>query len=94
VVAFARTSKDFSDIVACCLNLTPVPRHGYRIGLPRSGRWVEAINTDAEIYGGSNTGNLGGVTAEPIPWGGQPFSAEVTLPPLGGVWLVPESSTR
>jgi 1,4-alpha-glucan branching enzyme len=92
VVAFARTSKDLSDIVACCLNLTPVARSSYRIGLPRSGRWVEAINTDAEIYGGSNVGNLGGVTAEPIPWGGQPFSAEVTLPPLGGLWLVPEGS--
>jgi 1,4-alpha-glucan branching enzyme len=91
VVAFARTSKDFADIVACCLNLTPVPRPGYRIGLPRPGRWVEAINTDAEFYGGSNVGNLGGVMAEPIPWGGQPFSAEITLPPLGGVWLVPEA---
>jgi 1,4-alpha-glucan branching enzyme len=91
VVAFARTSKDFTDIVACCLNLTPVPRPSYRIGLPRAGRWVEAINTDAEAYGGSNVGNMGGVEAEPIPWGGQPFSAEVTLPPLGGVWLTPVS---
>jgi 1,4-alpha-glucan branching enzyme len=89
VVAFARTSKDLTDIVACALNLTPVPRPSYRIGLPRPGRWIEAINTDAEIYGGSNIGNMGGVKAEPLPWGGQPFSAEVTLPPLGGVWLVP-----
>jgi 1,4-alpha-glucan branching enzyme len=90
VVAFARTSKDFTDIVAVVLNLTPVPRSGYRVGLPRPGRWVEAVNTDSTHYGGSDTGNLGGVVAEPVPWGGQPFSAEVTLPPLGGLWLVPE----
>ena len=89
VVAFARTSKDYLDIVACCLNLTPVPRHGYRIGLPRPGRWTEVINTDAEAYGGSNVGNLGGVLAEARPHGGQPYSAEVTLPPLGAVWLAP-----
>jgi 1,4-alpha-glucan branching enzyme len=89
VVAFARTSRDYTDIVACCLNLTPIPRYQYRIGLPREGRWIEAVNTDADAYGGSNVGNMGGVVAEPIPWGGQPFSAELTLPPLGGLWLVP-----
>ena len=90
VVAFARTSKDLSDVVACVLNLTPVPHHGYRVGLPREGRWLEAVNTDSTHYGGSDTGNYGGVVAEPIPWGGQPFSAELSLPPLGGLWLVPE----
>ncbi|MEA2170868.1 MAG: 1,4-alpha-glucan branching enzyme [Solirubrobacteraceae bacterium] len=91
VVAFARTSRDFSDVVATVLNLTPVPRHGYRVGLPRAGRWVEAVNTDSTHYGGSDTGNYGGVVAEPIPWGGQPFSAELSLPPLGGLWLVPQA---
>jgi 1,4-alpha-glucan branching enzyme len=92
VVAFARTSKDFTDIVACVLNLTPSPRSGYRIGLPREGRWVEALNTDSTHYGGSDMGNFGGVEAEAIPWGGQPFSAEFTLPPLSGLWLVPEEA--
>jgi len=92
VVAFARTSRDFSDIVATVLNLTPVPRYAYRVGLPREGRWVEAVNTDSTHYGGSDVGNCGGVVAEPVPWGGQPFSAEVTLPPLAGLWLVPESA--
>jgi 1,4-alpha-glucan branching enzyme len=90
VVAFARTSKDFSDIVATVLNLTPVVQQSYRVGLPRAGRWIEAINSDSTHYGGSDTGNYGGVVAEPIPWGGQPFSAELTLPPLGALWLVPE----
>ena len=92
VVAFARTSRDFSDIVATVLNLTPVPRYAYRVGLPREGRWVEAVNTDSTHYGGSDVGNCGGVVAEPVPWGGQPFSAEVTLPPLAGLWLVPEAA--
>jgi 1,4-alpha-glucan branching enzyme len=65
-------------------------RGPYRIGLPRAGRWKELINTDAEQYGGSGVGNMGRVEAEPIPWHGQPFSAEVTLPPLAALWLVPD----
>ncbi|MGH2805530.1 MAG: alpha amylase C-terminal domain-containing protein, partial [Thermoleophilaceae bacterium] len=71
-------------------NLAPVPRAGYRLGLPRAGRWREVLNTDSGFYGGSDTGNLGGVEAEPVGWHEQSFSAEVTLPPLGVVWLVPE----
>jgi 1,4-alpha-glucan branching enzyme len=53
------------------------------------GGWLEAINTDAESYGGSGLGNHGRVESEPVAWHGQPFSAEVTLPPLGALWLVP-----
>ena len=70
-------------------NLSPVPREGYRLGLPRAARWQEAINTDSTFYGGSDVGNLGGLEPEPIPWHGQPVSALVTLPPLAAVWLVP-----
>ena len=54
-----------------------------------SGRWREALNTDSAFYGGSGEGNLGEVKAEAMPWHDQPFSAELTLPPLGVVWLVP-----
>jgi 1,4-alpha-glucan branching enzyme len=72
------------------LNLTPVPRHDYRLGLPHGGRWVEAINSDSEHYGGSNVGNLGGVAAVEESWHGQPFSTSLTLPPLAGLILVPE----
>mgnify|MGYP003293010128 CR=1 FL=1 len=73
VVAFCRAGEDPArDVVACVCNLSPVPRHGYRLGLPQAGRWRELINTDAEVYGGSNTGNFGGVDAEPTGWGGQP----------------------
>jgi 1,4-alpha-glucan branching enzyme len=89
VVAFARVGRDDRPLV-CVMNLTPVPREGYRVGLPRSGRWRELINTDAESYGGSGVGNLGAVEAEPLPWHGQPVSAALTLPPLGVIWLSPE----
>jgi 1,4-alpha-glucan branching enzyme len=90
VVAFCRASRDHERVVACVCNLAPVPRENYRLGLPRSGRWHELVNTDSEVYGGANVGNLGGVAAGPIPWHSQPFSAEITLPPLGVLWLAPE----
>jgi 1,4-alpha-glucan branching enzyme len=94
VIAYARTSKDFSRVLVFAANLSPVPRGPYRLGLPRSGRWRELLNTDSTFYGGSDTGNLGGIEAEPIPWQGQPFSAEITLPPLAALWLVPEEPAR
>jgi 1,4-alpha-glucan branching enzyme len=90
VLVFARFSADGSRCLVSAGNFSPVPRYGYRIGLPRGGRWREALNTDATGYGGSNVVN-GAVEAEETPWHDQPFSAEVTLPPLGVVWLVPES---
>ena len=76
--------------VAFVVNLTPVPRERYRIGLPLAGGWREVLNTDAGIYGGSGMGNAGSVTAEPVGAHGQPASAEVTLPPLAALWLVPD----
>jgi 1,4-alpha-glucan branching enzyme len=75
--------------LVCVANLAPVPREGYRVGLPRGGAWTEVVNTDAAGYGGSGTGNGGGVEAEPVPWHGQPCSAELVLPPLGVLWLAP-----
>jgi 1,4-alpha-glucan branching enzyme len=71
------------------LNLTPVSRSGYRLGLPRGGRWMEILNSDSEHYGGSNLGNLGGIEAADDSWHGQPASAELTLPPLSGLILAP-----
>jgi 1,4-alpha-glucan branching enzyme len=91
VLAFARASKDGERVVVFVANLSPVPREGYRLGLPRATRWKEALNTDSRYYGGSDTGNLGAIEAEPIPWHNQPVSGLVTLPPLAAVWLVPES---
>jgi len=91
VFAFARASRDAERVLVCVSNLSPVPRQGYRLGLPRPARWREALNTDSNYYGGSGWGNYGAVEAEPLPWHGQPVSAEVTLPPLSTVWLVPET---
>jgi 1,4-alpha-glucan branching enzyme len=90
VFAFARRAKDSERVVVFVANLSPVPRERYRLGLPRAGRWRELLNTDSGYYGGSDAGNLGGVEAGPPAWQNQPFSAEVTLPPLGALWLVPD----
>ena len=91
VFAFARVGKD-DELLVCVMNLAPVVRSGYRLGLPRKGRCVEALNTDAECYGGSNAGNYGGVETQDVQWHNQPQSAELTLPPLGVLYLVPERS--
>jgi len=90
VLAFARASRDGERVVVFVANLSPVPRFGYRLGLPRPQRWREVLNTDSSFYGGSDVGNLGGVQPEPIPWHGQPVSAAVTLPPLAAIWLAPD----
>jgi 1,4-alpha-glucan branching enzyme len=72
------------------LNFTPVPRDGYRIGVPRGGAWRECLNSDAALYGGSNAGNgPGPLTAEPVPMHGQPFSIALKLPPLAALLLAP-----
>jgi 1,4-alpha-glucan branching enzyme len=90
VLAFARLDAQGERPVVCVLNLSPVPRYDYRVGMPSCCRWTELLNTDSGHYSGSGVGNLGGVEAEPVPWHDQPFSALLTLPPLGAVWLVPE----
>ena len=85
VYAFLRYGDDGDAPVLVVCNFTPVVREGYRIGVPREGRWVERLNTDAGVYGGSNVGNGGGVVAEPTPWHGRPASLSLTLPPLATV---------
>ena len=72
-----------------CVNFSPVVRHHWRVPLPAGGAWREVLNTDAEFYGGSGVGNLGGVEAVEEPLHGRAFSAALTLPPLAAVWLVP-----
>jgi 1,4-alpha-glucan branching enzyme len=92
-LAFARFSRERDRTLVCICNFSPVPRHGYRVGLPVGGRWREVLNSDAAVYGGSDVGNAGLVDAQDAPWHGQSFSAEVTLPPLGVVWFVPEGQS-
>ncbi|GIF36843.1 1,4-alpha-glucan branching enzyme GlgB [Actinoplanes xinjiangensis] len=79
------------DTLACIVNFAAVPHEGYRIGLPRAGRWTEVINTDSELYGGSGVGNLGQVEAENLAWHGFDASVSLRIPPLGAVWLRHES---
>ncbi|MBZ0270834.1 1,4-alpha-glucan branching protein GlgB [bacterium] len=90
ILSFLRTSHDGARQVAVIGNFTPVPRFGYRIGVPRAGFWREVLNSDAHAYGGSGAGNWGGVAAEPIPMHGHPYSISLTLPPLSTVFLAPE----
>jgi 1,4-alpha-glucan branching enzyme len=73
------------------INMTPVVREGFRIGVPEPGFWTERLNSDAEVYGGSNVGNLGGVEAEAVPSHGKDWSVSLRLPPLGALVLQPTS---
>ncbi|NOX53509.1 MAG: 1,4-alpha-glucan branching protein GlgB, partial [Planctomycetes bacterium] len=89
VYAYLRFNRRQDECLAVACNFTPVPRHGYRIGVPQPGFYAELINSDAAIYGGSNLGNAGGVSAEPIPCHGFPYSLSLTLPPLAVLILKP-----
>jgi 1,4-alpha-glucan branching enzyme len=84
VVSFLRKSRD-GDMVAFVVNATPMVRYNYRLGVPKPGFYREIINTDAETYGGSNVGNLGGAQTEEVPWMGRDHSILVHLPPLATV---------
>jgi len=83
-------TPDARDVLVVC-NLTPMPRQGYAVGVPVDGRWVELANSDAEPYGGSGWGNMGGVDAVEAGAHGRPFSLPLVLPPLGVVFLAPET---
>ena len=88
-LGFLRRGNRPEDIVAVVCNFTPVVRRNYRLGIPEGGRWEEALNTDALVYGGSGQGNLGGVDAVPVPFHGRPWSLVLTLPPLSALFLTP-----
>ena len=82
VLAFLRQDTSGDNQVLVILNLTPVARENYRLGLPRPGMWREAINSDAAVYGGGNLGNMGGVTAAEPGSHGHRWAGNFTLPPL------------
>jgi 1,4-alpha-glucan branching enzyme len=85
-ISLVRKGKSSRQVVVVC-NFTPVPRIGYRLGVPTGGFWRELLNSDAKEYGGSGMGNLGGVLAEKEPVHGRPYSLNLTLPPLGALFL-------
>jgi 1,4-alpha-glucan branching enzyme len=89
VLSFLRIPLAGGRSIACVANLTPVPRHDYRVGLPHPGRWVEILNSDSAKFGGSNA-LAGTVTAEATSWNDLDYSATLTLPPLGVLWLAHE----
>jgi 1,4-alpha-glucan branching enzyme len=89
VVSFIRRAHDRTDFVAAIVNFTPVPREGYRVGVPVAGPYLEIVNSDGEMYGGSNLGNGGLVFTEQIPSHGHDQSLRLTLPPLGFLLLKP-----
>lgn len=84
-ILFMRKAKDPDNFLIIACNFTPVPRMGYRIGVPVNSFYKEILNSDSQIYWGSNMGNAGGVNTDKIPWHGKPYSIKITLPPLSVV---------
>ncbi|MBL8659551.1 MAG: 1,4-alpha-glucan branching protein GlgB [Rhodospirillales bacterium] len=93
VISYLRRGTNPDDIAVVVCNFTPVVRDGYRVGVPVGGLYLERLNTDAEIYGGSNVGNAGLVASEVFGWNGRPHSLMLTLPPLATLVLTPRRET-
>ena len=91
-LSMMRRARSAKDVVIVAFNFTPVPRHNYRMGVPIDGFWREILNSDAQDYGGSGQGSLGGVEASTISSHGRPYSLNVTLPPLGAVFFKSEGN--
>ena len=89
IITFLRFAHNREDFIVFACNFTPVPREGYRIGVPRAGLYRELFNTDSDLFGGANVGNAGAVMAEEIPFHGRPASINVTIPPLAVVAFKP-----
>ena len=87
VISFIRRAEDPDDFLLFACNFTPVPRLGYRLGVPEEGYYEELFNSDAEMFGGSNVGNGGMVSSEPVSDHGRLASVVLTLPPLAVVVL-------
>ncbi|MGO7687517.1 1,4-alpha-glucan branching protein GlgB [Rhizobium ruizarguesonis] len=86
VLGMLRYALDRASSILVMSNFTPVPRYGYRIGVPSDGVWIEKMTTDAREYGGSGLVN-GAVSTEPVPAHGRAVSLSLTLPPLSTIFL-------
>jgi len=93
IIAFIRRAANPEDFLFVVCNFTPVPRYNYRLGVPKPGFYRELMNTDSEYFGGSNIGNGGLVSTEPVPSHGYPQSLSLTLPPLAVLILKPSQSS-
>jgi 1,4-alpha-glucan branching enzyme len=89
-VSFLRRGRSSDDVALVVANFTPVPRYNHRVGVPSGGRWVELLNSDATLYGGSGQGNVGAAEATPVAFHGRQWSLNLVLPPLGLLVLAPE----
>lgn len=89
VISLLRRGKGTDELILVVCNFTPVPRPDYRVGAPRGGYWKELLNSDAQEYGGSGMGNLGGAHASTASAHGRPYSLDLTLPPLSALFLKP-----
>jgi 1,4-alpha-glucan branching enzyme len=89
ILAFLRRGSSPDDLLLVCCNFTPVPRHGYRVGVPVGGMWDEVFNGDSSWYGGSNVGNAGSLAAQPGHHHGHVQSLSLSLPPLATIVLKP-----
>ena len=89
-VSFLRLGNEGAPPVLVVCNFTPLPRHNYRVGVPRGGYWREILNSDAHYYGGSGMGNQGGAEAVPMPYEDYSHSLTLTLPPLAVTFFKPE----
>ncbi|HSC07779.1 MAG TPA: 1,4-alpha-glucan branching protein GlgB [Steroidobacteraceae bacterium] len=94
VLAFLRKGSDERDVTLVICNFTPQIRENYRVGVPFGGWWVERLNSDAQLYGGSGVGNLGRVEATPLPAHGRYQSLTLHLPPLAVLYLTPEQERQ
>jgi 1,4-alpha-glucan branching enzyme len=90
VISWLRYARDGSYVIVV-MNLTPVPRHGYRIGVPCRGEYRELLNSDSHYYGGSDLGNEGNLLSDDQSWMGRPASLTLTLPPLACLIIAPVS---
>ena len=93
VLSYIRYADNTDDFLLVVCNFTPVVRHGYRIGVPLAGSYREVMNSDSELYGGSNVGNAGAVTSEPVRWHAWDQSVLLKLPPLSVLILKFESGS-
>jgi 1,4-alpha-glucan branching enzyme len=89
VITFLRKDDKGAPVLVAC-NFTPIVRHGYRVGVPLGGPWLETLNSDAPFYGGSGVGNMGRVDAQDNACHGRPHTLSITLPPLAIVVFAPE----
>jgi 1,4-alpha-glucan branching enzyme len=90
VYAFLRKGRTADDVMLAVFNATPLPRHGYRVGVDIEGVWTEVLNSDAREFGGSGVGNGGRVSSRSEGWHGRRACLELSLPPLGALFLKPQ----